>query len=71
MTASALLRHGPEYATELLDGLSAWMPRKGFETLNDVRGLLAVPVGVDAEAYERAGYATAVRNANRTAYEPD
>ena len=33
MTASALLRHGPEYATELLDGLSAWMARKGFETL--------------------------------------
>jgi NADPH-dependent glutamate synthase beta subunit-like oxidoreductase len=25
MTASALLRHGPEHATVLLDGLSAWM----------------------------------------------
>ena len=29
MTASALLRHGPEYATELLDGLSAWMRPEG------------------------------------------
>ena len=35
MTASALLRHGPEYAAELLDGLSAWMARNGFETLNE------------------------------------
>ena len=70
MTASALLRHGPEYATELLDGLSAWMARKRFETLGDVRGLLAVPPGTDAAAYERAGYATALRDANRGAYEP-
>jgi dihydroorotate dehydrogenase (fumarate) len=30
MTTSALLRRGPEYATVLLDGLSAWMARKGF-----------------------------------------
>ena len=30
MTASALLRHGPEHATVLLDGLSAWMARKGL-----------------------------------------
>jgi len=35
-----------------------------------VRGLLAVPPGIDATLYERAGYATAVRDANRTAYEP-
>ena len=71
MTASALLRNGPGYATELLDGLSAWMARKGFGTLNEVRGLLAVPPGTDEAAYERAGYATALRNANRSAYEPD
>ena len=30
MTASALLRHGPEHATVLLDGLTEWMERKGF-----------------------------------------
>jgi len=30
MTTSALLRHGPEHATALLDGLTAWMTRKGF-----------------------------------------
>ena len=34
MTASALLRHGPEHATVLLDGLSAWMARKGFESVD-------------------------------------
>jgi len=71
MTASALLRHGPEYTTVLLDGLSEWMARQRFATLHELRGLLAVPVGIDEAVYERAGYATALRNANRGAYEPN
>ncbi len=64
MTASALLRHGPGYATVLLDGLRAWMERKGYTTVDDVRGLLAVPVGTDEVARERGDYVTAMRLAN-------
>jgi dihydroorotate dehydrogenase (fumarate) len=64
MTASALLRHGPDYASVLLDGLAAWMSRKGFDTVDDLRGLLAVPTGTDGAAYERAGYVSALRAAN-------
>jgi len=70
MTTSALLRHGPKYATELLDGLAAWMDRKGFEDLSQVRGLLAVPSEADGAAFERAGYVTAMRAANAGAYNP-
>ena len=44
MTASALLRHGPEHAAVLLDGLSDWMARKGF-------------AGVDAAARHARGAA--------------
>ena len=43
MTASALLRHGPEHAGVLLDGLSGWMVRKGFAAIDELRGMLAVP----------------------------
>jgi dihydroorotate dehydrogenase (fumarate) len=68
MTTSALLRHGPSYAADLLDGLSSWMARKGFETVEQVRGLLAVPRESDGAAYERAGYVTAMRAANAGAY---
>ena len=39
MTTSALLRHGPEYATKLLDGLSGWMRHKGFQTVGQRRRL--------------------------------
>lgn len=68
MTASALLRHGPEHATVLLDGLSAWMARKGFKAVDELRGMLSVPPGTDAAAYERAGYITGLRAANVRSY---
>jgi len=70
MTASALLRHGPEYATVLLDGLSEWMASKEFSTVDEVRGMLAVPADTDETAYERAGYVGALREANRGFYGP-
>jgi dihydroorotate dehydrogenase (fumarate) len=70
MTTSALLRHGPMYAAELLDGLIRWMARKGFQSLDEVRGMLAVPAAADEVAYERAGYVTAMRAANAGAYTP-
>jgi len=70
MSTSALLRHGPSYAADLLDGLTAWISRKGFADLARVRGLLAVPAETDAAAYERAGYVTAMRAANAGDYSP-
>ena len=70
MTTSSLLRHGPAHATALLDGLSAWMERKGFDTVGEVRGKLAVPPGSDEAAHERAGYVAALRSANVTTYGP-
>jgi dihydroorotate dehydrogenase (fumarate) len=70
MTTSALLRHGPAYAAVLLDGLSAWMDRKAFAAVVDLRGLLSVPQGTDEAAHERAGYVSAMREANSGAYGP-
>jgi dihydroorotate dehydrogenase (fumarate) len=70
MTASALLRHGPEYATVLLDGLADWMRRKQFESVRAFRGLLAVPAEADETLYERAGYVSALRDANESSYGP-
>jgi len=64
MTASALIRHGPQYAAVLLDGLAEWMARKGYASVDDLRGMLAVPAGTDQAAYERAGYVRAMRDAN-------
>jgi dihydroorotate dehydrogenase (fumarate) len=68
MTASALLRHGPEHARVLLDDLSDWMARKGFAAVDELRGLLAVPSVPDETGYERASYVSALRNANSGNY---
>jgi dihydroorotate dehydrogenase (fumarate) len=70
MTASALLRHGPEYAAVLLGGLTDWMERRGFENVDAVRGKLAVPAEADGADYERSGYVVALRQANMTDYGP-
>jgi dihydroorotate dehydrogenase (fumarate) len=69
MTASALLRHGPRYAGTLLDGLVDWIGRKGFGSIGEVRGLRAVPPGVEAAAYQRSGYVAVLETAQRT-YSP-
>ncbi|MFZ0995733.1 MAG: dihydroorotate dehydrogenase-like protein [Candidatus Dormiibacterota bacterium] len=70
MTTSALLRHGPEHATVLLSGLSAWMERKGFANLGALRGKLAVGSQGDQAARARAGYVAALRAANAAPYGP-
>ena len=68
MTASALLRHGPQHAGVLLDGLSDWMARHQFHTVDQLRGMLAVPLGTDEAEYERTSYVSALRRANAAAY---
>src|SRR6202163_4085497 len=65
MTASALLRHGPEYVSVLLDGLCEWMERKGYTAVDDVRGLLAVPIGADEAARERGDYVSELPRGHR------
>jgi dihydroorotate dehydrogenase (fumarate) len=64
MTASALIRHGPQYAAVLLDGLSQWMVRKGYNSVGELRGMLAISDGADQAGVERAGYVSAMRAAN-------
>jgi len=63
MTTSALVRHGPGYATELLDGLSAWLERKGFASAAEARGLLSARA--DLPAPGRSGYLSAIGQATR------
>lgn len=65
MTASALLRHGPEHVAVLVEGLREWLQRKGFASADAARGILAVR-DRDVEGYERTGYVSALRHARET-----
>ncbi|BDB42692.1 MULTISPECIES: dihydroorotate dehydrogenase-like protein [Mycobacterium] len=73
MSASALLRHGPEYAAVLLEGLRDWMRRKEFNTVEELRGMLAAtpaPNGADETTRERWDYVSALRQADDSGYAP-
>jgi len=66
MTTSALLRHGPGHVTALLDGLTAWMDRKGIGSVGEIRGLLAPAADTPQAGFGRYGYLSAVEQATRT-----
>lgn len=65
MSTSALVRHGADFGHQLLDGLETWMAQHGYTSVDEVRGLLAVR-HEDENAYQRAGYVTALEQAKRT-----
>ena len=65
MTTSSLLRHGPAHAKVLLDGLTAWLERKGFGGIGEVRGMLAAGADAAGPGYGRSGYLSAVERGTR------
>lgn len=65
-STSALVRHGLRRATNLIEGLDTWLDAKQL-SLDQARGMLAVPKQAAADAYERAGYVAALEKA-KTVY---
>lgn len=56
MSTSALLRHGPAYASTLLKGLAVWMEARGFQNLAQMRGNMSHNQANNPAAFERANY---------------
>jgi len=56
MTTSALLRLGPEYIASLHEGLTEWMQRLGFASIEAMRGTMSRKNLPDVEAFERTNY---------------
>ncbi len=66
MTTSALVRHGAGYASDVIHNVEEWTKARGFASVADFRGRLAVPLEADGHAYARAGYVAALENAQST-----
>lgn len=56
MTASALLRQGPNFLSELRDGLASWMSERGYESVTQMKGSMSQQNVADPSAFERANY---------------
>lgn len=65
MTTGALIRNGRGYTQELVGGLRSWLIRRGFTSLDQVRGTLALPMMTDSDAIERGGYVSALQAAKQ------
>jgi dihydroorotate dehydrogenase (fumarate) len=53
---SALLRHGPIYIKEMVEGLVQWMQWHRFASIDEVRGRLSLRRVDDPETHERGQY---------------
>jgi dihydroorotate dehydrogenase (fumarate) len=56
MTASALLRNGPTYAAEMLQGLQTWMVEHEYESIHQMKGSLSAKSLGQTQPLERANY---------------
>jgi dihydroorotate dehydrogenase (fumarate) len=59
-TTSALLRHGPEHMTALVDGLERWLSQNGFVSVVEMRGRLDGTHVDRAEVFLRSQYLRAL-----------
>lgn len=66
MTTSSLVRKGAGHARTLIEALDEWAAGKGFSSVDDFRGLLAVPSDADENAFARSGYLAALEKAQQT-----
>ena len=56
MTTSALLKHGPAHLRTLVDGLASWLDRRGYASVEQVKGSMSQQHVADPAAFERANY---------------
>jgi dihydroorotate dehydrogenase (fumarate) len=56
MTTSALLRHGPGHIETLVNDMSAWMERRNYESVRQMKGSMSQSKVADPTSFERANY---------------
>ena len=65
MMASALIQHGPEYLAGVLADLTHRMEQRGFESVEQIKGLVSQRRCPDPTAFERANYMKTVSSFTR------
>ncbi|MBN2114571.1 MAG: dihydroorotate dehydrogenase-like protein [Acidimicrobiia bacterium] len=56
MSASALLRHGPDWLTKVRAEMAAWMEEHEYESVEQMKGSMSQRAADDPAAFERANY---------------
>jgi dihydroorotate dehydrogenase (fumarate) len=53
---SALLKHGPGYLAQVLEGMKRWMEEHEYASLQQMRGSMSLQNSPNPQAFERANY---------------
>jgi dihydroorotate dehydrogenase (fumarate) len=56
MSTSALLKNGPTHLRTLKEGLREWMERRGYKSVEQMKGSMSQKNVADPQAFERANY---------------
>jgi len=56
MMCSALLKHGPDYITKVLNDIEKWMTENEYQSVSQMKGSLSQKSVADPAAFERANY---------------
>lgn len=56
MMTSALLDHGPEYLTTVIDGVAQWLHEHEYVSVEQAKGSLSEQAAPDPEAFSRSSY---------------
>ena len=70
MTTSALLRNGVGHMKTLLDGVTGWMERRGYESIRQMKGSMSQQKVGDPAAFERANYIKVLQSYKSPYMEP-
>jgi dihydroorotate dehydrogenase (fumarate) len=60
MSASALLKHGPDHVRTLVEGVRRWMEAKAYDSVDQMKGSMSAGHAPDPGAFERANYMKAL-----------
>ena len=56
MIASALLEHGPDHVTVMLNEMQSWLDEHEYESVDQLRGSMSLGTTPNAESFVRANY---------------
>lgn len=60
MTTSALLHHGPQHVTTMIDGIRKWASERDYASIRQLTGSVSQSSVADPAAFERANYLEAL-----------
>jgi len=65
MLVSALIRHGPAHLMTLVGRYQALARTEGYQSIDQIKGLVSQPRRADQSAFERANYTRMITSLTR------